>query len=107
MNRNNSIWKALALVSQIGISMMTPIFLCAFIGYQIDQFFHTQYWFLIFIVLGILAAFRNVYLLTRGFYEKDMKKEHEKLQYFEELKNHKIKSEQTSQKNLTDKKKQK
>ena len=48
--------------------------------------FHTQIWFLIMIVLGVGAAFRNVYYLTKSFYSEDMKKEHERLQYIEALK---------------------
>jgi len=36
--------------------------------------------------LGIGAAFRNVYYLTKSFYSEDMKKEHERLRYIEELK---------------------
>ena len=38
------------------------------------------------IVLGVGAAFRNVYYLTKSFYSEDMKKEHERLQYIEALK---------------------
>lgn len=74
------------MISQIGISMMVPIFLCAGIGWWIDGQFHTRIWFLIMIFIGIGAAFRNVYMITRSFYSADLKKEQERLEYIESLK---------------------
>ena len=60
--------KALLMISQIGISMIVPIFLAAFIGNWLDAKFGTGFFFLIFLLLGILAAFRNIYKLTKTFY---------------------------------------
>lgn len=57
--------KALLMISQIGISMIVPIFLAAFIGNWLDAKFGTGFFFLIFLLLGILAAFRNIYKLTK------------------------------------------
>lgn len=84
MNKEST--KALALFTQVAISMLVPIFLCFFIGYGIDRFFDTNGIFLIiFTVLGILAGFRSVYMLVRGFYKDkdtyiDMNKIKEDLQ---------------------------
>lgn len=85
--KQHKVLKCLSMVTQIGISMLTPIAISGFIGYEIDKHLHTQYGFLIMLLLGIGAAFRSVYILTRQFYASDMKKEHERLQYFEDLKN--------------------
>ena len=74
------------MVSQISITILVPISLSGWIGGWLDGQFHTQIWFAIMIVLGIGAAFRNVYYLTKSFYSEDMRKEHERLQYIEELK---------------------
>lgn len=82
------ILRCFTMISQIGISMMVPIFLCAGIGWWLDGQFHTQFWFLVMLFLGIGAAFRNVYLITRGFYSEDMKREHERLQYIQDLKDY-------------------
>ena len=84
--KERKIFKSFTMISQIGISMMVPIFLCAGIGWWIAGQFHTQIWFLIMIFIGIGAAFRNVYMLTRSFYSEDMKKEQERLEYIESLK---------------------
>ena len=62
--------KALNLLSQIGISMFVPIFLCFLTGVFIDKLADTSPLFMIiFIVLGVGAGFRSVYMLTRSFYD--------------------------------------
>ena len=51
-----------ALVSQLGIIMVTTIFISVLIGLYLDKWFQTTFIFtLIFSVLGVLAAFRNMY----------------------------------------------
>ena len=51
-----------ALVSQLGIIMVTTIFISVLIGIYLDKWFKTTFIFtLIFSVLGVLAAFRNMY----------------------------------------------
>ena len=56
--------KTLGFFSTIGITMGLSIALGAFIGVYLDKKFGTQPWFsLIFLGLGIAAAFRNLYML--------------------------------------------
>lgn len=86
MKGKQLIWKSLMMVAQIGISMLTPIFLCVYIGVKLDQVFHTQCWFLIMLFLGIASAFQSVYRLTRRFYSKDLTREIEEQKYFDDLK---------------------
>lgn len=74
--------RALSMVTQIGCSFIAPIGLCVIIGYYLDKHFRTSFWFIILFFLGVLAAFRNVYILTRNFYEKDLKRENEELEYW-------------------------
>lgn len=78
--------KSLMMISQIGLTMMTPIFLCVVLGILLNHWLNTVYYVPIFLFLGIAAAFRNVYLLTKNFYAKDKKKEDEELEYVEALK---------------------
>lgn len=62
---------AFLLVDQIGISMIVPILLSMFIGIFLDKATGLDPLFLvIFILLGVGAAFRNLYQLTT----KEMKK---------------------------------
>lgn len=84
--KERKILRCFAMISQISISMMVPIFLCAWIGWWLNRQFHTQIWFLIMVFIGIGAAFRNVYIITRSFYSEDLRKEQERLQYIQDLK---------------------
>ena len=57
--------KNLTLISQIGISVITPILLGVFIGQLIDNWVGTQGIFvIIFIILGAGAGFLNLFKLT-------------------------------------------
>ncbi|MBE5961082.1 MAG: hypothetical protein E7256_06790 [Lachnospiraceae bacterium] len=77
MKNKKSIFKGIAMITQIGISIMVPVFLCLFIGKWLDSLFHTSFITILFLFLGFAAAFRNVYLMTRTFYANDQKREHE------------------------------
>lgn len=83
---DKAILQAFAMVSQVGITMLAPIFLCVYVGMKLDGWLGTDYLFIIFVLIGVLAAFRNVYLLMRKFYAKDLEREEAQLQYFAELK---------------------
>lgn len=65
-NKNNSakgeVVKMLSLISQIGITVLTTIFLCVLVGIFVDKIFGINS-LTIFIVLGVLASFKSVYLL--------------------------------------------
>lgn len=61
--------KALALLTQIGISMFVPIFMCVIIGAFLDKITNLSPLFLIiFVILGIGAAFRTIYIMVKNFF---------------------------------------
>lgn len=66
--------KLLATVSTMGISMVLALVIGIAIGYYLDKWFQTKYpwFFLIFMILGIIAGFRNIYVLMKRA-EKDLK----------------------------------
>lgn len=70
--KNNQVWKMIFLITQIGLTMLTTIFLCVGLGYVIDRQFGTKLMTL-FIVLGVIAGFRSVYILIRRYIGKDGK----------------------------------
>lgn len=78
--------RALTMISQVGISMMTPLFVSGWIGMKLDQWFSMSCWFIIFLIMGVLAAFRSLFLLTRQFYSKDLEKEQAEQEYFNSMK---------------------
>ncbi len=57
--------------SAIGMSLVFAIFIGGFIGYLLDNYFGTGYLFkIIGIIVGIIAGFRNVYILGKKFQDK-------------------------------------
>lgn len=60
----SNIMRTLTLVSQIGISMLVPIFLCFFIGLFLDKKLGSNFCIIIFFFIGAIAGFRNVYVLV-------------------------------------------
>ena len=51
------------LILQLGISMLTCIFLCVFAGLFLAGKLGQPFWFPLFLVLGILSGFRSCYYL--------------------------------------------
>lgn len=86
MRQDKKVFKAVIMITQIGFTMLVPIFLCMYLGMKLDEWLETNYITIIGIFLGILAAFRNVYILTKQFYAKDKAREDAELKYFESLK---------------------
>lgn len=71
-----NIIKSLSKISQVGITMVVTIGLCFFIGKWLDEKLGTNIIFLaIFILLGIGAGFRNVYILIMKDYKDQEKRE--------------------------------
>ncbi len=70
------------MVTQFGIHMLVPIFLCSFIGLYLDEKLGTSFWMVILFFIGALAGFRNVFIFARKVYsiksEKDTAYEREK-----------------------------
>jgi ATP synthase protein I len=64
--------KLLAMVSTMGLSMVLALVIAIAVGYYLDKWFQTSpVFFLIFMVLGIVAGFRNIYILMKRA-EKDL-----------------------------------
>ncbi len=63
---SKSILQNLALISQVGIMMLVPIVGGVLLGAFIDGYLKTNGIFLIiFILLGVGSAFRNLYVLSK------------------------------------------
>ena len=57
--------------SAIGLSLVFAIFIGAFLGYLLDNYFETGYLFkIIGLIVGIIAGFRNVYEMGKKFQDK-------------------------------------
>ena len=70
MRRKKSGLENLVLISQLGINVMTPVFLCLIAGIRLDDRFGT--WFTIpFLLLGILAGGLSAYKMAKAAIDKE------------------------------------
>ena len=69
MKYNRNVYHALTMISQFGINMLVPIFLCSFIGIAIDKKCGTSYWMVILFFVGALAGFTNVFRFAKKIYD--------------------------------------
>lgn len=77
MKNHRPIIRMLSLITQLGITMLTSIFLCMFIGLWIDKVFSTHL-FLLFLMLGVGGGIRGVYSLVRHANEDEKEDESER-----------------------------
>lgn len=69
MKYNRNVYQALMMISQFGINMLVPIFICSFVGIFLDWKFETSFWTVLLFFVGALAGFRNVFRFARKIYE--------------------------------------
>lgn len=75
MKRDNGALRYLAMLTQFGINMIVPIFLCSFLGMFLDRKLGTSFCMIILFFLGAAAGFRNIYILAIQATRRDQKKE--------------------------------
>ncbi len=77
MGRNKkykkSVYQSLAVITQFGINMLVPIFMCSFAGLFLDRKLGTAFGFVLLFFVGALAGFRNIFILARKIYEGEEK----------------------------------
>ena len=82
MRYRKTVYHALTMITQFGINMLVPIFLCSFIGIYIDRKCGTSFWMVLLFFVGALAGFRNVYIFAKKVFsvksEKDTDLERER-----------------------------
>lgn len=70
-NKKMESFKALMLVTQIGLLLITTILIFLIIGYWIDVLLKQQILFkLVFLIIGVLIGFFNVYKLVMSTIKK-------------------------------------
>lgn len=73
MKHSKNSYRNLTLITQLGISVIVPIFLCLFVGIWLDNRFST--WFTIpLLILGFLAGGRNAYIMAKDSIRMDERK---------------------------------
>lgn len=77
MKYKKNVYQSLALITQFGLSMLVPIFLCAFLGLFIGNKISHPVIVVPFFILGVLAGFRNVYVLAKNIYDRPSERDYE------------------------------
>jgi len=75
MKYHKNVYRCLALITQFGISMIVPIFLCSFLGIFLDKKAGTQFWMVLLFFVGAAAGFRNVYHMAKNIYKEKGEKD--------------------------------
>lgn len=69
MKYHKTVYQSLAMITQFGITMLVPIFLCSFLGWYLDQWLQTSWLFVALFFIGALAGFRNIFILSKKIFE--------------------------------------
>lgn len=75
MKYRKSVYRSLAMITQFGINMLVPIFLCSFLGMYLDKWLGTGFFMVILFFMGALGGFRNIYILSKRIYGKKEKRD--------------------------------
>ena len=70
MKYKRTVYRSLALITQFGINMLVPIFLCTFLGIFLDRLCRTTFIVVILFFLGAAAGFRNVFIFAKKIYDR-------------------------------------
>lgn len=61
-------FKRLAIITTMGVSMVVATFIGLYIGIYLDNKFSTTPWLtIIFLIFGIIAGYRNIYILIKRY----------------------------------------
>lgn len=74
MQYKKSVFRSLSLVTQLGLCVITPIFLCVFAGNYIDSRFGTKIT-VILLIVGTLSGGRAAYVLVKRMIETEEKED--------------------------------
>jgi F0F1-type ATP synthase assembly protein I len=57
MNRNDNIWVQVSRYSSLAMILPASTLVGYLIGYLLDRLFHTHFFYIVFLLLGIVAGF--------------------------------------------------
>lgn len=65
MKKRQQVFRSFAMVTQLGVSVLTPILLCVAVGELLEKWFQLDVTVFL-ILLGILAGLRNMFVLAKN-----------------------------------------
>ncbi len=76
MKYKKSVYRSLALITQFGINMLVPIFLCVAAGVYIGRRFEINWITIPMFAIGALAGFRNIFIMAKKIYSDEASSRH-------------------------------
>lgn len=70
MKYKRSVYQSLVLVTQFGINMLVPIFMCSLAGVYIGKRFDMDWIVIPLFFMGALAGFQNVHKMAKKIYQQ-------------------------------------
>ncbi len=71
MKYDKSVYRSLALITQFGINMLVPVFLCTIAGVFLGKRFSIDWIVIPLFVIGALAGFRNIFIMAKKIYSQE------------------------------------
>lgn len=71
MKYKKNVYQSIAMITQFGINMIVPIFMCTLIGVYIGKKFDMMIIVIPLFIIGALAGFRNVYIMAKKIFEQE------------------------------------
>ena len=74
--KDRKVWRLIGALSTVGITLVAALVIGFYIGLKLDEYFGTSPWLtVIFLILGIIAGFKNLVTLSRRIEELDNDKD--------------------------------
>lgn len=74
MGYKKSVFRSLAMVSQLGFCVLTPVLLGIFAGSYVDSRYGTKT-LLVFLILGVLGGGRGAYVMAKRLIDQEAREE--------------------------------
>lgn len=78
MKYKKSVYRSLALITQFGINMLVPIFLCVMAGVYIGKKYSVDWITIPLFAIGAMAGFRNIFIMAKNIYSDNTPSRHPK-----------------------------
>ena len=78
MKYKEGVYRSLALITQFGINMLVPIFLCVMAGVYIGKKYSVDWITIPLFAIGALAGFRNIFMMAKNIYSDETPSRHSK-----------------------------
>ena len=77
MKDKHGIGQAIVMITQLSINMLVPVFMCLFIGIWLDKQLGTGWLTLVFLILGIMASIRSMFITLKPLLKVEREKKDE------------------------------